>query len=109
MSSSVGESLAEGLLVFLMGSCLFLFSCTAAPEGNSSDGKRWFAMQHCDSCHGEDGQGGKAPRIQQTELSYRELLSKVRKPKSAIMPSFPAERLSDKEVADIFSYLQEEK
>jgi mono/diheme cytochrome c family protein len=109
VNNSVGESLTEGVLVFLMGSCLFLLSCTAPPEGNSSDGKRWFAMQHCDSCHGKDGLGGKAPRIRKTELSYRELLSKVRKPKSATMPSFPTERLSDKEVADIFSYLQEGK
>jgi mono/diheme cytochrome c family protein len=109
MNNSAGDSLAESLLVFLTGSCLLLFSCTAPPEGNSSDGQRWFTMQHCDSCHGKGGLGGKAPRIQKTELSYRELLSKVRKPKSAIMPSFPAERLSDKDVADIFSYLQGER
>ncbi len=109
MNNSVGEFWTGVGLLFLMGSCLFFFSCTASPEGNSSDGKRWYAMQHCDSCHGKGGLGGKAPRILKTELSYRDLLNKVRKPKSAIMPSFPTERLSDKEVADIFSYLQEER
>lgn len=107
MTNSVGEALAKGLLLFLAWGCLFLVSCTASPEGNSSDGKRWFGMQHCDGCHGKDGIGGQAPRIQKTGLSYRELLAKVRKPKSVIMPSYPADRLSDKEVADIFSYLQE--
>ena len=109
MNNSVGESWAGVGLVLLMGSCLFFFSCTAPPEGSSSDGERWYAMQHCDSCHGKGGLGGEAPRIRKTQLSYRELLTKVRKAKSAIMPSFPMERLSDKEVADIFAYLQEER
>jgi len=88
---------------------LSLTSCGSSPEGNYSDGKRWFSMQHCASCHGEDGSGGKAPKVKQTALSYRELLSKVRKSKSAIMPSFSKKQLPDQYVADIFSYLQEEK
>ncbi len=61
-----------------MALLLFLISCGSSPEGNYSDGKRWFSMQHCAGCHGEGGSGGRAPKIQQTELSYRELLSKVR-------------------------------
>ncbi len=88
---------------------LFLISCDSSPVGNDSDGERWFAMQHCDGCHGEGGSGGKAPRIQQTEFSYRALLGKVRKPKSAIMPSFSKELLPDQNVADIFSYLKKVK
>lgn len=109
MKTSIKESLAKGLRYFLVGSCLLLVSCNSAPEGNSSNGERWFGMQHCDGCHGEGGLGGKAPKIQETELSYREVLAKVRKSKSAIMPSYSAERLSDQNVADIFSYLQKRK
>ncbi len=106
MKNSSKESLAKGLGYLLVGSCLLLVSCSSVPEGNSSNGERWFGMQHCDGCHGDGGLGGKAPKIQKTELSYHEVLRKVRKPKSAIMPSYSAERLSDQSVADIFSYLQ---
>jgi len=109
LKNRAGGVYVNALRIALVGSFLLLVSCGPAPEGNSSDGKRWFGMQHCDGCHGEGGQGGKAPKIQQLGLSYRELLNKVRKPESAIMPSYPMERLSDQDVADIFSYLQEEK
>ncbi len=98
-----------GVLAALMGGCFFLVSCSTPPSGDSSNGKRWFSMQHCDGCHGEGGVGGDAPQIGQVTMSYRELLSKVRNSKSAIMPSYSKERLSDQDVADIFSYLQEEK
>jgi len=106
MKNSIGEGLTKGVLLLLAGNCLLLVSCSTPPEGDSSDGKRWFAMQHCNGCHGERGSGGKAPQIQETDLTYRKLLSKVRKSKSAIMPSYSAEQLSDKNVADIFSYIQ---
>ncbi len=92
-------------LSFLAGCCLLLFSCTATPEGNSSDGKRWFAMQHCDGCHGKSGAGGQAPVLKGVGLNYRGLKTKLRNPKSAIMPSYSTERLSDKEVADILAFL----
>ena len=89
------------------GTCLA--SCSSAPEGSSSEGKRWYGLQRCDGCHGVNGSGGKAPNIRQSGLSYREVLSKVRNSKSASMPSYSAEQLSDQKVADIFSYLQDEK
>lgn len=109
MKDSVESVLVRGSLLFFTGSLLILFSCTGSPEGNSSDGKLWFAMQNCDACHGNNGSGGQAPVIHKTELSYRQLLAKVRNPKSVIMPTFSEEVLSNKKVADIFFYLQDEK
>lgn len=109
MKNSIKKVLLSMGPIAIMVLFLSLISCDSSPEGNYSDGKRWFSMQHCATCHGEGGSGGKAPKIQQTELSYRELLRKVRKPKSAIMPSFSKKQLPDQYVADIFSYLQEEK
>ncbi len=88
---------------------LSLVSCGSTPEGNHSDGKRWFGMQHCGTCHGNGGSGGRAPGIQQTELSYREFLSKIRKSNSVSMPSFSKKQLPDQNVADILSYLQKTK
>ena len=95
--------------ITIMVFVLSLISCGSTPEGNYSDGERWFSMQHCAGCHGEDGSGGKAPKVKQTELSYRDFLSKVRNSKSAIMPSYLKKQLPDQNVADIFAYLQEEK
>ncbi|MBU0961235.1 MAG: cytochrome c [Proteobacteria bacterium] len=109
MTDTVVKSIPKAFLLFLAGSCLFALSCTAPPEGNGSDGARWFAMQHCNGCHGKDGAGGRAPEIRGVGLSYGELQAKVRNSGSAIMPSYSSERLSDKEIADIFVFLEEVK
>lgn len=109
MKNMVRKVLVKSVPTFLLGSCVFLVACSAPPDGDSSNGKRWFAMHHCDGCHGEGGLGGKAPRLRQVKLSYHELLSKVRQSKSAIMPSYSRERLPEQNVADILAYLQEEK
>lgn len=109
MKRSMGGVVPGVLLVFVAGFCLFVLSCTAPPEGNGSDGARWFSMQHCDGCHGSNGVGGGAPEIRGLGLSYGELRAKVRKSGSAIMPSYSAEQLSDKEIADILAFLEEGK
>lgn len=100
----------QGLVVaaFLLGG-IALSSCSSPPEGNSAEGKRWFGLQRCDGCHGVNGSGGKAPDLRRPGLGYREFMNKVRNSKSAIMPSYSTEQLSDLKVADIFSYLQEKK
>lgn len=107
--STVAQFLRFGVVAVFLSGGLFFTSCTTPPEGNSLEGKRWFGLQRCDGCHGPDGSGGKAPDIRQQDFDYRSLLSKVRNPKSAIMPSYSPEQLSDQKVADIFSYLQEKK
>lgn len=109
MKNAVVTVIPGILLLFVVGSCLLLLSCSASPEGNGADGARWFAMQHCDGCHGSNGAGGRAPVIRGAGLSYGELKAKVRNSGSAIMPSYAAERLSDKEIADIWAFLEEVK
>lgn len=109
MMNVVVKGLLRGLLLFLAGICLVTISCSGNPEGNGSDGARWFAMQHCDGCHGGDGAGGRAPVLRGVGLSYGELRAKVRKSGSAIMPSYSTEQLSDKEIADILAFLDEVK
>ena len=86
---------------------LFLCSaCSSMPEGNPDDGERWFRMNRCNGCHGEKGTGGRGPVIAGLKLSYRQFRHKLREPKSAIMPTFEQARLSDKDAADIFLWLQ---
>lgn len=109
MLDAVIKATPRVFLLVLAGSCLLILSCTAPPEGNGTDGARWFAMQHCDGCHGSNGAGGRAPELRGVGLRYGALHAKVRNSGSAIMPSYPAERLSDKEIADILAFLEEVK
>lgn len=81
-------------------------ACTPMPEGNPQNGERWFRMNRCNGCHGEKGTGGKGPVIAGLRLSYGKFLNKLRKPDSAIMPTFDANLLSDKDAADIYVWLQ---
>lgn len=116
MKNRFRTPLISSVLLSLMGCGLFLSSCnntpkedTQPPAGKEWDGERWFGMEHCDCCHGKDGQGGQAPAIKVAELDYPGLLKKIRESKSVVMPSYPTKYLSDQRVADICSFLQDEK
>ena len=92
---------------------LLLSACTSMPEGNPADGERWFRMNRCNGCHGEKGIGGKGigeqgPTIAGLKLSYREFLSQLRAPNSAIMPPFEEQILPDKDAADIYLWLKQQ-
>ena len=102
-------------LVFIILSTILLFlgsACTPMPDGNPDDGERWFRMNRCNGCHGEKGSGGigpngaKGPVIAGLKLSYRQFKNQLRSPNSAIMPTFEANQLSDKDAADIYLWLQ---
>ncbi|MBU0946931.1 MAG: cytochrome c [Proteobacteria bacterium] len=92
---------------FWLGVVCFSVLVVPPPEGNGSDGARWFAMQHCDGCHGKDGTGGRGPVLRGLGLRYWKLQAKVRNSRSPVMPSYPQERLSDQDVADILVFLEE--
>lgn len=81
-------------------------ACTGAPQGNAVDGKRWYSLHRCNGCHGEEGGGRKGPVLAGTDLGYRRFLGKLRNPKSAVMPAFTREQLSDQDAADIYLWLQ---
>ncbi len=51
------------LIMGLLFLCLFFFSGCSAPPGNPEDGKRWYMMHNCYSCHGLHGDDGRAPRL----------------------------------------------
>lgn len=83
-------------------------ACNRMPESNGADGERWFKLNRCVGCHGEKGSGGRGPVIAQTSLSYNRFLRKLRNPKSAIMPTFAAQQVSDQDAADIYTWLQQQ-
>ena len=96
-------------LLLLVIFALALAACCGAPQGTAADGGRWFGLNHCNGCHGEEGSGGRGPAIAGTGLSFHRFLGKLRSPESMVMPPFPAEKVSDQDAADIYLWLQTKK
>ena len=72
---------------------------------NAANGQELFFTNGCSVCHGDKGEGGIGPTIASTGLSLDQVISQYRNPREA-MPAFPADRVSDAEVADIYAWLQ---
>ncbi|GAB4346607.1 MAG: hypothetical protein Kow0089_24030 [Desulfobulbaceae bacterium] len=94
------------LLLLAVAILLPTAACTSMPDGNAANGERWFRLNRCNGCHGERGTGGRGPTLAGLDLSYRRFIGKLRNPKSAVMPTFGEERLSDSDAADIYLWLR---
>jgi mono/diheme cytochrome c family protein len=81
----------------------------SAPKGDAANGRKLYLADGCWQCHGRVGQGGlmtgAAPVLAQTKLPFAAFTRQVRTPVND-MPPYPDTLLSDKEVSDIFAYLQ---
>jgi len=84
---------------------LATFGCIT-PEGKVNDGKRWYLMNNCSACHGQNGNDGKAVEINGVDMSFRRFLSIVRDANSPIMPKFPEAKISKQDAADIYVWLK---
>ena len=81
---------------------------TTAPQtgaGDPAKGATFWAGSQCRSCHGAQAQGGSGPKLANTSLSYDAVLKQLRTPRSS-MPSFPASRVSDETVRDLYAWLK---
>jgi mono/diheme cytochrome c family protein len=77
------------------------------PAGSAQAGKKAYLDKMCHTCHGTLGQGGErssGPRIAPQPYPWEAFAMQVRRPRAA-MPRFPAEFLTDRELADIYAYL----
>ena len=79
----------------------------AAQEGNVQNGKRLYLKDGCYECHGTVGQGnyGTGAKLAPKPPPWSTVSTYVRKP-TGQMPSFSASILADKDLADIYAYLQ---
>lgn len=81
----------------------------AAPPGEAADGKRVYLKTGCFTCHGRAGQGGAflgaAPPLAKTELPFEAFKLQLREPSNE-MAAYAETVMSDKEVADIYAYVQ---
>ena len=81
----------------------------ARPKGDGANGRTLYLADGCWQCHGRVGQGGlmtgAAPVLAQTKLPFAAFSRQLRNPIND-MPPYPEKLLSDKEVADIYAFLQ---
>jgi mono/diheme cytochrome c family protein len=82
-------------------------AATAAPAGNADNGKALFAKAGCYECHDYQGQGGAGtgPRLAPNPIAFSAFMTQCRQPVNE-MPPYTSKVLSDKELADIYAYLQ---
>lgn len=94
--------------LLLLFSALTVVSLTACntPQGNATEGKKWFAMHNCSACHGENANNGKAAAISAIEMSYGAFSRFLRNPDSPSMPRFPESKLPKEDAADIYAWLK---
>lgn len=86
--------------------CLIFFSGCGAPPGNPADGKRWYMMNNCSSCHGPHGNDGRATNIAGIDMAFGNFVKKLRTTDAPIMPAFPESKVSRQDAADIYAYLK---
>jgi mono/diheme cytochrome c family protein len=78
-----------------------------APAGNAEKGKQLYTKYGCYECHGRQGQGStvSGPRLGPDPVPFEAFAFYVRKP-TGEMPPYTDKVVSDKELADIFAFLQ---
>ena len=82
---------------------------SAPAKGDAANGRTLYLADGCWQCHGRVGQGGlmtgPAPVLAQTRLPFAAFSRQLRNPVND-MPPYPEKLLSDKEVTDIYAFLQ---
>ena len=78
----------------------------AAPAGNAANGKVVYGKIGCYQCHSEQGQGGpQGPRLGPRPIPFQAFLKYTRTP-TGEMPPYKAKVMSDRDVADVYAFLQ---
>lgn len=90
---------------FLFFALLLIGGCTT-PAGDPAAGRKWYIMNNCGSCHGANGDDGRAVPIAGLDMGFGSFLRKLRTTDAPIMPPFPEAKVSDQDAADIYAYLQ---
>ncbi|MFT5698732.1 MAG: mono/diheme cytochrome c family protein [Desulforhopalus sp.] len=94
-----------GLSILVLFTSLSLSGC-GAPAGNAEDGKRWYTMHNCNSCHGLHGNDGRSVDIAQIDMRFGSFVRILRRTDAPIMPHFPESKISKQDGADIYAYLK---
>jgi mono/diheme cytochrome c family protein len=76
-----------------------------ATEPDSAAGAALYQFYGCYGCHGTQGEGVFGPRLAGTDLSLTQVRARVRTADER-MPAYSPERLSDADMAHIYTFLQ---
>jgi mono/diheme cytochrome c family protein len=78
-----------------------------APAGDAKHGQQLFEKYGCYQCHGREAQGGlgTGPRLAPKPLPFTAIQKYIRQP-TGQMPPYTAKVVSDKDLADIYAFLQ---
>ncbi len=79
----------------------------AAPAGDAKHGQKLFENYGCYQCHGREAQGGlgTGPRLGPKPIPFAAVQKYIRQP-TGQMPPYTAKVVSDKDLADIYAFLQ---
>ena len=78
---------------------------TSSPAGNVENGKKIYKSYGCWQCHGYEAHGGTGPKLGPNPISFPAFSRYTRQP-TGQMPPYTNKVLSDKEMADIFAFVQ---
>ncbi|HTC88305.1 MAG TPA: cytochrome c [Bryobacteraceae bacterium] len=94
------------LMMILFASLLF----AQTPSGNAQNGRKLFENYGCYQCHGREAQGGlgTGPRLGPKPIAFVAVQRYIRHP-TGQMPPYTAKVVSDKDLADIYAFLQSVK
>src|SRR5262245_55082076 len=93
--------------IIALGMALALGQTVAPPSGDAKNGKKLFAADGCYQCHGYEAQGATptGPRLGPKPIAFAQFQKYVRQP-SGQMPPYTVKSISDKDLADIYAFLQ---
>jgi mono/diheme cytochrome c family protein len=72
--------------------------------GDAKNGKGLYLNYKCYACHGYSGQNGPGTRLVPTRMTLQAFTAYIRNPRQ--MPPYTAKVVPDRELADIWTYLQ---
>jgi mono/diheme cytochrome c family protein len=95
--------------VALSARALVVAAAQVGRQGDAANGKQIYLRDACFTCHGRSGQGGvfrgPAPILAQTALPFDGFRELLRDPPGD-MPAYSEAVLSDKDIADIYAFLE---
>jgi len=97
------------MLMAALAATVPLSAAAQAPAGDAARGKAAYIKNLCESCHGSDGHGSRyGPRLAPNPFPWEAFAQQMRHPRDS-MPRFPAEFVSDQDLADMYAYLSSVK